>query len=131
AMSPAAPTVGPDTANPGRASPDRANPERGTHRNSQHRGDSMGRYDGRVVLITGAARGIGFGCAQRFAAEGAAVALVDLDEQSAADAASRIASEGQTKAIGIGCDVSDADSAAAAVERAVAELGGLHVLVNN
>src|SRR5690606_19882663 len=87
----------------------------------------MGRFDGRVAVITGAARGIGFGTAQRFAAEGAKVALIDLDESAAAEAASRIDGE----AVGIGCDVSDAAAVEAAFERVVAELGGVHILVNN
>jgi 3-oxoacyl-[acyl-carrier protein] reductase len=86
----------------------------------------MGRYDGRVVLITGAARGIGFGMAQRFAEEGAAIAIVDLNEEDAAAAAAKL-----PRAIGIGCDVADRAAVEAAVERTVAELGGLHVLVNN
>ncbi|GGO93443.1 3-oxoacyl-ACP reductase [Nocardioides phosphati] len=86
----------------------------------------MGRYDGRVVLITGAARGIGFGMAQRFAEEGAAIAIVDLNEEDAAAAAAKL-----PKAIGIGCDVADRAAVEAAVDRTVAELGGLHVLVNN
>ena len=47
----------------------------------------MGRYDGRVAVITGAAQGIGFGCATRFAEEGASVAILDLDESAAAAAA--------------------------------------------
>lgn len=91
----------------------------------------MGRFDGRVVVITGAARGIGFGTATRFAAEGASVAIVDLDEAAAADAAGRLELVDGAKAVGIGCDVSDAASVDAAVERVVTELGGIHVLVNN
>ncbi|WP_110239224.1 SDR family NAD(P)-dependent oxidoreductase [Nocardioides gilvus] len=87
----------------------------------------MGRFDGRVAVITGAARGIGFATAQRFCAEGAKVAVIDLDESAAADAAARLDGE----AIGIGCDVSDAAAVEAAFERIVAELGGVHVLVNN
>jgi 3-oxoacyl-[acyl-carrier protein] reductase len=88
----------------------------------------MGRYDDRVVIVTGAARGIGAGTAKRFAEEGAAVAGLDLDEGQAAAAAEGL---GANKAIGVGCDVADEDSAQAAVSRVLDELGGLHVLVNN
>ena len=91
----------------------------------------MGRYDGRVAVITGAARGIGFGCATRFAEEGASVAVVDLDEAAAADAAGRLPVQGGAKAIGVGADVSNTESGEAAIARVVEELGGIHVLVNN
>ena len=91
----------------------------------------MGRYDGRVAVITGSARGIGFGIATRLAEEGASIAIVDLDETAAADAAGKLALSDGAKAIGIGADVSDAASVDAAVERVVTELGGIHVLVNN
>jgi len=88
----------------------------------------MGRFDGRVAVITGGARGIGAGIGQRFADEGAAVALLDLNEEAAAATA---ASLGATKAIGVGCNVSDAASVDAAVARVLEELGGFHILVNN
>jgi 3-oxoacyl-[acyl-carrier protein] reductase len=88
----------------------------------------MGRFDGRVAVVTGAARGIGFGTASRFAEEGASVAILDLDEAAASEAAAKL---GPAKAVGIACDVSDAASAEAAVERVVSELGGIHILVNN
>jgi 3-oxoacyl-[acyl-carrier protein] reductase len=91
----------------------------------------MGRYDGRVAVITGAARGIGFGCATRFAEEGASVAVVDLDETAASEAAAKLPVQGDARAIGVGADVSDTASAEAAVTRVVEELGGIHVLVNN
>jgi 3-oxoacyl-[acyl-carrier protein] reductase len=91
----------------------------------------MGRFDGRVAVITGAARGIGFGTAQRFAAEGASVAILDLDESAAQEAAGRLELTDGAKAIGIGCDVADSAAAEAAVERVVTELGAIHILVNN
>jgi 3-oxoacyl-[acyl-carrier protein] reductase len=88
----------------------------------------MGRYDGRVAIITGAARGIGAGTAKRFADEGAAVAVLDINEEQAVETA---ASLGAGTALGIGCNVTDAGSVEAAVSRVLAELGGLHILVNN
>jgi 3-oxoacyl-[acyl-carrier protein] reductase len=93
----------------------------------------MGRFDGRVAVITGAARGIGFGIAQRFAEEGARIAVLDLDEATARKSASALpgADRPRTSHVGVGCDVSDAASVDAAVEKATAELGGLHILVNN
>jgi 3-oxoacyl-[acyl-carrier protein] reductase len=89
----------------------------------------MGRYDGRVAIITGAARGIGAGTAKRFADEGAAVAVLDINEEQAAETAAGLGGAGA--ALGIGCDVTDAASVEAAVSRVLAELGGLHILVNN
>lgn len=88
----------------------------------------MGRFDGRVAIITGAARGIGAGTAKRFADEGASVAIFDINEEQAAETA---ASLGGAKAIGVGVNVTDAASVEAGVARVLDELGGLHVLINN
>ncbi|MDQ6688770.1 MAG: SDR family NAD(P)-dependent oxidoreductase, partial [Actinomycetota bacterium] len=88
----------------------------------------MGRFDGRVAIITGAARGIGAGTARRFAEEGAAVAVLDLDEDQARTTAEGL---GAGRAIGVASNVSDAASVDAAVGRVIEELGGLHILVNN
>ena len=93
----------------------------------------MGRFDGRVAVVTGSARGIGYGTAQRFAQEGARVAVLDLDQEAATKAAAALpgADHPKTSHVGIGCDVTDAASVEAAVEKVVAELGGIHILVNN
>jgi len=84
----------------------------------------------RVAIVTGAARGIGAAVARRLAEDGAAVALVDLDEAAAAETAERIAAAGGT-AIAVGADVSDADQVEAAVGRVAGRLGAPGILVSN
>ncbi|MFJ4679731.1 MULTISPECIES: 3-oxoacyl-ACP reductase FabG [unclassified Kitasatospora] len=84
----------------------------------------------RVAVVTGAARGIGAATALRLAADGYAVAVVDLAEDAAKDTVEAIEAAGG-RALAVGADVSDAEQVQAAVDRIAAELGTPVVLVNN
>jgi len=88
------------------------------------------RFEGKVAVVTGAARGIGETYARRLATEGAAVVVADIDEDGAAGVAASIVGDGGT-AIGVRVDVSDPESAAAMAAAAVDQLGGIDLLVNN
>jgi NAD(P)-dependent dehydrogenase (short-subunit alcohol dehydrogenase family) len=89
----------------------------------------MDRYDlnGKVALVTGAARGIGFETARQMHLRGASVAVLDIDAEEAREAAERIG----PRAIGLGGDVTDQSAMMNAVAEIVEELGSLDVAVAN
>ncbi|MFJ2607296.1 3-oxoacyl-ACP reductase FabG [Streptomyces sp. NPDC091279] len=90
----------------------------------------MSTTEQRVAVVTGGARGIGAATAVRLAAEGRAVAVIDLDEASCKDTVERITAAGG-RALAVGADVSDEAQVEAAIARVAAELGAPTILVNN
>jgi 3-hydroxybutyrate dehydrogenase len=92
-------------------------------------GDDVMTLDGKVALITGAARGIGFGIAKRFVAAGARIIIADLDPQAARKAARKL---GPTSvAIGIEMDVTNEKEVEAGVNAALDHFSQIDILVSN
>lgn len=85
---------------------------------------------GRIALVTGASRGLGREIAMRLAGAGASVALLDRKAHWADDLAAEIEAGG-SKAIALGCDVSDRAALTEAFESAASALGGIDIVVNN
>ncbi|HZQ86668.1 MAG TPA: SDR family oxidoreductase [Acidimicrobiales bacterium] len=86
----------------------------------------MGRFDGKIAIVTGAASGLGRAVAQRLASEGASVACVDLNGEGAEETAGGL----EAKAVALTCDISDEASVATTVADAVSALGQLDVVCN-
>ena len=87
----------------------------------------MKRLDGKSALITGAARGIGFAFAARYVAEGARVAIADIDFEAAQAAAAAVGDA----AIAVKMDVTDQASIDAALQATVSAFGQVDILINN
>ncbi|HRJ72046.1 MAG TPA: SDR family oxidoreductase [Terrimicrobiaceae bacterium] len=86
----------------------------------------MSRFTNKTALITGAGSGIGRAIARKFAAEGAAVIIMELTEESGSATASEIQASGGTARV-LACDVSDA----ASVQKAFESINDLDIVVNN
>lgn len=89
-----------------------------------------GQMEGSVAIVTGSGRGIGRAIARAYAREGASVVLASRTLGRVEEVAKEIEDEGGN-ALPISCDVGEPDQIASMVERTVAELGTVHVLVNN
>lgn len=88
----------------------------------------MNRLNGKVAVVTGAARGIGFAIARRFVDEGAKVALWDVSADGVNEAAARL---GGTNVLAQAVDVTNASAVAEAMDKVEATLGPVDVMVNN
>ncbi|MFC4161376.1 3-hydroxybutyrate dehydrogenase [Chitinimonas lacunae] len=92
----------------------------------------MSRYnlEGKVALVTGAASGIGEGCARWLAQAGAAVGIADLNLAGAQQVAASIAAEGG-RALGVAMDVANEDAVNAGIQHTVDVFGSIDILVSN
>jgi 2-hydroxycyclohexanecarboxyl-CoA dehydrogenase len=84
----------------------------------------------KVALVTGAAAGIGAACARRLARDGAAVGVLDLDQERCAETVAAIEAAGG-RAVALGCDISDPAQVASAVSRVSDLFGPVTIVVNN
>ena len=90
----------------------------------------MTRLAGKAAIVTGAAHGIGLACARRLAADGASVALADIDAK-AGDAAAKALRDQGGRAIFVATDVAQRPALAALIDRAAGEFGRLDIMLNN
>ncbi len=90
----------------------------------------MKSLSGKVAIVTGAGRGIGFGIASVLAEKGADVIITDINEETAKEAVAKLSEYGTKIDYCIG-DVSKKDDADAVIKKAIDEFSGLHIVVNN
>ncbi len=90
----------------------------------------MAEFQGKVVIVTGAAMGIGRGIAEAFLAEGASTVLADIDGAAARATAGEIAPDEASHLV-VECDVAKIDDVSRLVQAATAKFGGLDIVVNN
>jgi len=88
-------------------------------------------FDGRVVLVTGGAGGIGLATALQFGRAGACVVIADHDEAKAAQAIAHLQGAGVPDVLAVACDVSVEADVVRSVDAAIARFGRLDVIVNN
>ena len=89
------------------------------------------RFDGKVALITGGARGIGYAAARMLAQGGAKLALIDINGEQAQASAAKLARETNTRAIGVRADVTSEAEIRAMAQKVTEDIGPVDIFVNS